>query len=207
MASDPANVTMKNGAKHALTHLFVVDRRGVAGRFAHVPELAADASAKIEFRDLNAPAAGKAVLAALKDAGLTESEAAALFVVWKPQFLESAGLTAFYILPQAEYDRMLPLVVTPKPAETVRVGVVLHPRLEGEPAILAQARSWSPRWTTTTSSAARPPRRRWPTWAPPPSRSCARPPTPPRARRSSPAASRSLENFDASVYLERAPKK
>ena len=44
------------------------------------------------------------------------------------------GVQVFYRIPQAEYDRLMPLTVTPKPESTVRVGLVLHPHCEPDMA-------------------------------------------------------------------------
>jgi len=69
-------------------------------------------------------------------AGLFEPEADALLKIWHKGFFENAGIVAFYILPQAEYDRMLPLEIKPKPVSPiVRVGLAFHPNLEAEPVI------------------------------------------------------------------------
>ena len=45
-------------------------------------------------------------------------------------------MVAFYVLPQAQYERMLPMEIDPKPSRSpVRVGITLHPNLEANPAI------------------------------------------------------------------------
>jgi hypothetical protein len=43
---------------------------------------------------------------------------------------ETPGLTAFYRLPQEQYDALMPLTVAPKPESTVRVGLIYHGHLE-----------------------------------------------------------------------------
>jgi hypothetical protein len=66
----------------------------------------------------------------LTAAGLTIDEAAALLAVWEEQLFGSYGLTVFYRIPQQRYDEMLPLLAVPKPAATVRVGLIVHTHLE-----------------------------------------------------------------------------
>jgi hypothetical protein len=70
------------------------------------------------------------------DAGLFAPEADALLKVWHKGFFEGEGLTIFYILPQSEYDRLLPAKLDPAPAAgMVRVGLVLLSHAEGAAAI------------------------------------------------------------------------
>jgi hypothetical protein len=63
-------------------------------------------------------------------------EADALLKIWYKRLFQAEGVTAFHILPGAEYDRMLPLAITPEPAaKPVRVGIALHPHVEIEPVL------------------------------------------------------------------------
>jgi hypothetical protein len=72
----------------------------------------------------------------LLDAGLFEAEADSLLKIWQKEFFETDGLTLFYLIPQVEYDRMLPLEVCPRPtAAPVRVGIALHPHFENGPKV------------------------------------------------------------------------
>ena len=145
-SSEPQRTTLKNTAGFPLRDLFVVDRRGrdTPVRFAHLERLAPDREWRVAFQDVAAddwPRRGRsAVVAALQHAGLLQSEATALADVWTKAFFLTDGLTAFHLLPQSEYDRMLPLKITPAPPEIARVGVALHSHLEGEPAMQERAR-------------------------------------------------------------------
>ena len=60
---------------------------------------------------------------ALIEAGLSSPEAAAMVATWDEQWYEEPGQRVFSIPPQALIDRVLPLKISPKPAETVRVFV------------------------------------------------------------------------------------
>jgi hypothetical protein len=143
---DGANVTLKNSAGFALQDLFIVDRRGGNSgpvRFAHVEKVEPGAEVKVDLNEVAAkdwPGAGETALsAALEKTGLLKSEVQAMVSIWRQGFFLSEGLTGFYLLPQAEYDRMLPLSVKPKPARVLRVGIARHSHLEGEPAISKRA--------------------------------------------------------------------
>jgi len=142
-------LTVKNNAAFALRDLFVVDRRDGARdapvRFAHFKDgLAAGAESPLTFRDVAAkdwPAAGASeVQAALIGAGLFKAEAQSVVEIWRAGFFERPGVTAFYLLPQTEYDRMLPLKISPAPGRTLRVGIALHPAIDGDPALTEKAR-------------------------------------------------------------------
>jgi hypothetical protein len=147
---DDTSVTLRNSAPFPMTRLFLVDRR-VKGqtRFAFLDvakrPLNAGASLTLKPQLMGAsdwPATGnQRVRQALLDAGLFEPEADSLLKIWQKQFFESDGLTAFHILPEHEYDRMLPLDIIPQlPTKPVRVGIALHTNLEIEPALVAKAR-------------------------------------------------------------------
>lgn len=90
---------------------------------------------KIEMADATADdlvRLGKELAERLAGAGLNRDEADALVKVWKEGFFEADGLSVFYRVPQTTYDQWLPLEAKPAPRKTVRVGLVLHQRLEPE---------------------------------------------------------------------------
>ena len=141
VAAEADDVTVRSAAKFAIRDLFVVDRRaGDAApvRFAHCRGLQPGREVAVPLRQVppgDWPAAGLAAVgAALRAAGLTPAEADAMLKIWRKGFFDRPALTALYLLPRTEYDRMLPLAVTPQPAEVVRVGVVLHPQFQAGPA-------------------------------------------------------------------------
>jgi hypothetical protein len=68
----------------------------------------------------------------LAAAGLNKDEADALVKVWEEGIFNQDGLTLFYRVPQAVYEKWLPLKAEPAPSKTVRVGLVLHRHLEPE---------------------------------------------------------------------------
>jgi hypothetical protein len=142
---DAMSLIMRNRAKFDVAPLFVVDRRakdtvGFAFMDANKQPFKAGTNMKIEFRPIQAkdwPFTGvKQVRQALLDAGLSEPEADSLLKIWANRLLHADGVTVFHILPASEYDRMLPLDISPAPfARPVRVGFALHPHVEIEPAL------------------------------------------------------------------------
>ncbi len=62
---------------------------------------------------------------ALLQAGLSEAEAKALLTIWIPE-LTKPGTRLVYLLPRADYDRLLPITFDPAPEELHRVGLVIQ---------------------------------------------------------------------------------
>lgn len=62
-----------------------------------------------------------AVAKLLKDAGLSESESATVAGVWKDDFLKREGTRLLYVMPEAKFNALLPLKITPAPKELRRV--------------------------------------------------------------------------------------
>jgi hypothetical protein len=144
-ASDAKSVTLQNTAAFPLAPVFVIDRRGTTTRFTRVAAIAPGESAKVTpaaVATTDWPKAGETAVAdALRAAGLFPDEAASLLTIWRDGFFQRPGLTVFYLLPQAEYDRLLPLTITPKPPKLVRVGIAVHPNCDTEPARTALAQA------------------------------------------------------------------
>jgi hypothetical protein len=140
-------VTLQNSAAFALPELFVVDRRSTVKdgkvRWAYLPKLAPGAQVAVTFGDTAVKdwpeAARRAAEQSLIEAGLYAPEAKSLLAIWNERFFHADGITAFHLLPAAEYDRRLPLQVSPRPGRIVRVGVILYPRLDVVPEIARRA--------------------------------------------------------------------
>ena len=62
----------------------------------------------------------------LRREGLTLEETASLLQTWEPE-LTDGDRHVIYLLTRAEYDQMLPITITPRPTELVRVGMVIAP--------------------------------------------------------------------------------
>jgi hypothetical protein len=139
------SITVRNSAKFDIANLILVDRRDNKNvRWARVDKLAAGAKLQVALRPVPADhavrsdalneswtqAAQNALGRDLRAAGLFDKEADSVLAIWQKGLFDRPGITALYLLPQAQYDRMLPLTVTPKPQSTVRVGIALQGQLE-----------------------------------------------------------------------------
>lgn len=62
----------------------------------------------------------------LRARGLTVAEAQSLLATWHHDLIEAPGDRRIYFLDRADYDRMLPLTITPRPSQLVRVGLVIE---------------------------------------------------------------------------------
>jgi len=129
-------VSVNNRARHPVFDLTVVDRRQSGHvRVARLARLDAQANVPVlEFKEADKtdwPAAGiRTLQKQLQDAGLNEDEGRSLVEIWKQELLQADGVTLFYRLPQEEYERLLPLTLTPGAEKLVRVGLVQQPHCE-----------------------------------------------------------------------------
>jgi hypothetical protein len=139
VAADSAS--LESSAKFAIVHLILVDRRDPkAVRFARVATLEAGGKLKVALEPVPAdwPAGiTKTFGQDLRRAGLFDNEADSVLAIWKTGLFDRPGITAIYLLPPSEYDRMLPLAVSPPPGKVVRVGIVLHGQLDLTAATLS----------------------------------------------------------------------
>ncbi|NOY89770.1 MAG: hypothetical protein GXP55_01080 [Deltaproteobacteria bacterium] len=58
--------------------------------------------------------------------GLTAPEAQSLLVTWRHDLVEASGDRRIYFVDRADYDRMLPITISPAPRQLVRVGLVIE---------------------------------------------------------------------------------
>jgi hypothetical protein len=133
---DKGQVGLTSRVKHPLFDLTVIDRRADGKvRVARLDRLdAGQEVVSVAFTDADAGrfvADGSAVLVKqLTAAGLFEDEARSLVDVRRQDLFERPGLHLFYRLPQEEYDRRMPLTLTPPAEKVVRVGLIMQPHLE-----------------------------------------------------------------------------
>lgn len=139
-------VTIKNTANFPIAHLFLVDRRAerknkdwAAAYYGEA--IPAGGEATIALQTMKPVKEAPELIGligsarqALLGKGLYAAEADSILKIWRREFFDADGLTAFWLLPQTEYDRMLPLELTPAPASRpIRVGIAHHPRFEMGP--------------------------------------------------------------------------
>lgn len=140
------SVIAKNNGKEALVNLLLLNAKNGAGAFTSLGRLEAG-----EQKELALPAVprdgGEAAVQegfrtaifkhfqnALVSAGLYANEATAMVNTWKDSWFTDDGVRVLYILPREWTDATLPLDISPKPREIVRVMVgraeILTPKLE-----------------------------------------------------------------------------
>jgi hypothetical protein len=131
-------VVLSSQAKYPVHDVTVIDRRGDGKvRLARLDKLDAGAEVKaldwkeVE-RDKFSAEAAAVLVKQLVAAGLFEDEAGSLLDACKRELFETDGLNVFYRLPQSEYERGLPLTMTPRAESLVRVGLVQHAHCEPE---------------------------------------------------------------------------
>lgn len=86
--------------------------------------------------DVYASDLAKTMVAELDKAGLYHDESVAMVKTWARQWFRTPGVRVLYLAPQAWTDAQIPLTITPKPAELVRVMVI---RVEAITPALEQA--------------------------------------------------------------------
>jgi hypothetical protein len=124
-------VTVANSVKHSAFDVTIIDHRGEKTRIARIGELKPGAEfVPAEFdsgsgEEFSAEAAKK-LTGQLVMAGLFEDEAQALADLWKKELFETPGLHLCFRLPQEEYEKRLPMTISPRPESLVRVGLVVQ---------------------------------------------------------------------------------
>jgi hypothetical protein len=129
-------VALFNRVPFPVHDVTVIDRRGEGPvRVARLPRLEANAEMKaLEFASIDRKAfiaaATETLTRQLVEAGLYKDEASSMLAACGKDLLETDGVTVFYRVPQTEYERRLPMTLTPRPESVVRVGLVHHSHCE-----------------------------------------------------------------------------
>ena len=128
-------VSVTSQVKHAVYDVAVVDRRGDKARVGRIAKLeAGETIESISFEESEesrfASKASDVLAKQIVEAGLHADEASSLVDLWRKEMFETPGLHLFFRLPQSEYDARMPLTITPRPKEAVRVGLVFQGHLE-----------------------------------------------------------------------------
>jgi hypothetical protein len=142
-ADDSGALTLHNTGKDALHGVvaLAVDKQGIG--FLRIGEMAGGDRRTVSLSDVGrnrlnlpvgVPAAKNAVEATLVASGLYPKEARAMVNTWELSYFTTPGVRVLYQLPRSTTDAIIPLTVSPKPTETVRVMVgrveVLTPSTE-----------------------------------------------------------------------------
>jgi hypothetical protein len=115
-------VEAANVSGDPLTYVFLFERRGASVGVRSTANL--EAKAELAAPELNGTVemVSEQILAALMEQGLYLDEARAMLETWKDSWFEE-GSRLLYLVPQSFVDRVLPLSISPGPAQTARVFV------------------------------------------------------------------------------------
>jgi hypothetical protein len=117
--------------RHGAEHVFVLRVEGGKGTYAYRPRLAPKGQIKgaipslddAEPLDAFSVRIGRHLEQCLVASGLYPKEARAMVNTWRTSYFRTEGIRALVVLPQAWTDRFIPLEITPRPRELVRVMV------------------------------------------------------------------------------------
>jgi hypothetical protein len=125
-SDETLHLTNKTGGK--IPYLIVFENQGDTIRWSERRDgVNATGELEVSEKDFTTtkaddyPTLYRTVQGGLQSCGLTEQEAEAMVATWWRSYFGAPGLRVFWVLPRTTVDRILPLEVSPAPAETVRV--------------------------------------------------------------------------------------
>jgi hypothetical protein len=128
-----ANVVLKNLGKGEIPHLVIFENRGGRIGYRLCDAFTGEMTHERPVLDKNLDSLLSDLKGILVASGLYEKEAAAMIKTWRTSWFEE-GMRVFYILPRETTDEILPVEISPRPAELVRVLVgraeVITPQME-----------------------------------------------------------------------------
>jgi hypothetical protein len=125
------SITATTTEPDGVRHLFVVRIENGRGAFSYVPALTTrdGVSQSIPTMDGALPLdqfverVSDAVAQRLTESGLYAKEARAMVNTWQSSYFKTDGVRVLFVLPQSWTDRFIPMRITPRPAQLVRVMV------------------------------------------------------------------------------------
>jgi hypothetical protein len=130
---DGKNLTLKDLGTDEVKNLIIFENRGGRIGFRFIEALSKQTIVERPETNKNLGEVLLELEKILVSEGLYEKEAKAMIETWKDSWFEE-GLRVFYVLTRKSTDKILPLNVTPKPKEIVRVMVgraeVITPEME-----------------------------------------------------------------------------
>ncbi len=122
-ASGDDRFVLKNSSPDEMRSLFLVTVDGKSLRFAKYDRIGAGEQIELEQSTevSSIDALSESVVGALVDEGLYQKEAVAMVKTWQRSWFGEQGTRLFYMVPERITDELLPLQVSPRPDETVRV--------------------------------------------------------------------------------------
>lgn len=153
---------LENHTGGAIPFAFVYEQTGGVPRWKVLSGgIGKDGSAEVPATAFTAGEPGfsepvyREMVAGLTATGLLRSEAIAMVETWWDSYFAADGLRVFWVMPREKTDAILPLEVTPAPADTVRV-------LVGRSEVIRPAKERQ--WLAFSTSAKEDERRGWEQW-------------------------------------------
>ncbi len=136
--------SLRNEGRRPVRSLFLVSVREGKIRFSEYDQIAANAALELTLpaEPATVEKLSQAIVARLTSTGLYVKEARAMVKTWRSSWFGEEGERLLYFVPSPLVEKTLPLHVTPRPAETVRVlvGRLETMSLEEEAKIVALIR-------------------------------------------------------------------
>lgn len=134
-ASNAQYLAKKGAPDQGLVDMVVFEKRGNKMGYKYIPQLLGETRVERPALDKTLEQVYSQLKKSLTAHGLYEKEADAMIKTWSDSWFEE-GLRVFYFVPRTVTDRILPLTVSPKPKETVRVMIgrmeLITPEMEKE---------------------------------------------------------------------------
>jgi hypothetical protein len=124
-------ITASTSEAHGLRHVFILRVEHGRGAFTYVPELTVGSGLDRRLPSMTdalpldtfVSLVSNAVAGRLVESGLYEKEARAMVNTWRTSYFRTDGIRVLFVLPQAWTDRFIPIEITPRPAELIRMMV------------------------------------------------------------------------------------
>jgi hypothetical protein len=124
-------LSVSAGSGVALKHLFVIRVENGKGAYRYIPSLSPGSSLNGVIPSMQDAKPAKEftknvadeLASRLTECGLYAKEARAMVNTWRSSYFQADGIRVLYVLPQTWTDGFIPMTITPKPEELVRVMV------------------------------------------------------------------------------------
>ena len=116
------SVAVENQSDEPVPALYLFERRGATAGLRSVTNLENAATLPTPALDSSLEAISEQIFSTLMNQGLYPDEARAMLETWKDSWFEE-GSRLLYIVPTSFVEKVLPLSISPAPAETTRVFV------------------------------------------------------------------------------------
>jgi hypothetical protein len=122
-ASNDGTFELINSGRDPIRSLFLIHADGQAVRFTAFDKVSGGGRLQLiqTGKATTVDSLADAVKDSLIEAGLYEKEATAMVNTWRSSWFGETGTRLLYVLPRPITDAVLPLAITPKPQETIRV--------------------------------------------------------------------------------------